>query len=228
MLLPFLERRADVSERYAVRVKTLSLGSEHGHHLRRQVQYLPELPLLFLKLLFCLFTFLDVGENHIPPNNTALRIARRPTMGAKPVVHPVEAAKTLLMFVRTPRLQTVRQRRRHAREVIGMNRVGGTPAFQFFQALAEVIQNLLIDELELPCQGHRADLGGNAVNEQPEPLLTAVQCLRQFLLIRHVYLGTATLNIAFYSPPSLKSGRAGGAFAQLASRERKQRDSGGD
>jgi hypothetical protein len=44
----------------------------------------------------------------------------------------------------------------------------------------------LIDELELPCRGHRADLSGNAVNEQPEPLLTAARGLRQFLLIRHV------------------------------------------
>jgi PAS domain S-box-containing protein len=44
----------------------------------------------------------SIAENDIPSNDAALRIARRPSTGAKPQVATVSTAKTLLKVVRTP------------------------------------------------------------------------------------------------------------------------------
>ena len=65
-LPPVLDTHAEVGQRHAVRVQTLMRGPEYGDQLRREVQHLTELQLLFLKLLLGLFEFFNL-EIHANP-----------------------------------------------------------------------------------------------------------------------------------------------------------------
>jgi hypothetical protein len=46
-----------------------------------------------------------------------------------------------------------------------MNRVAGSPTFQFFERLAEVFQDLTIDDFDLTRRTHDGDKGRNAIDD---------------------------------------------------------------
>ena len=54
-----------------------------------------------------------------------------------------------------------------------MNRVAGSPTFQFFERLAEVFQDLTIDDFDLTRRTHDGDKGRNAIDD-----LTKVEVAR--------------------------------------------------
>jgi hypothetical protein len=107
--------------------------------LRRQVQYLLELFPLPLEHFFCLLEFLDVGRDQIPPDDAALRIARRSSTDTKPAVYAVGAAVTVDMIVRMPCLERVRPRRNDRTEIIGMDRTVSAPIPHSFRSLSEIV-----------------------------------------------------------------------------------------
>jgi hypothetical protein len=46
-----------------------------------------------------------------------------------------------------------------------MNGVAGSPTFQFLERLAEVFQDLTVDEFDLTCRVHNGDKGRNAIED---------------------------------------------------------------
>src|SRR5579859_6500575 len=65
-LPPLIKTKSEVIERRAVGIKTFPVGSEYNDKLRREVQHLPELHFLCLKLLFRLLAIFNVDTGSVP------------------------------------------------------------------------------------------------------------------------------------------------------------------
>jgi len=51
-----------------------------------------------------------------------------------------------------------------------MDGFAGSPAFQFFESLAEIFQSLIVDELHLSFRGHDGYDAGNTIDDQAQSL----------------------------------------------------------
>src|SRR5262245_51767092 len=67
--------------------------------------------------------------------------------------------------------------------VIGMNGVAGFPILQFFNRLAEIIDGLTVDKLNLAGRVHRGDEPRNAVDDQAKALLVRTKNLLRTLTL---------------------------------------------
>ncbi len=61
------------------------------------------------------------------------------------------------------------------REIIWVDGFAGTPAFQFFKSLAEVFQDLVVDEFDLAFRSHYGYQAGDAIDDQANTLFTLPQ-----------------------------------------------------
>src|SRR5260370_42332928 len=77
--------------------------------------------------------------------------------------------------MRLPGLERASPRLDRAREVVRMNGVRGGPIFQFFMALAEIIQDLLIDEFDFAFRRQSTNKAGNTIDDQAKTLFAYTQ-----------------------------------------------------
>ena len=68
--------------------------------------------------------------------------------------------------MRFPGFDHVLQRGDHVSEVVGVNAADCVPALEFFDGLAEILQNGTVDELEFAGHRHGTDQGGEIVHHQ--------------------------------------------------------------
>src|SRR5450432_1570909 len=145
---PLLEAHAEVGERHPVRVQPLAVGSIDGHVLRCEVEDLPKLLLLFLELSLRLLAFVDIGQHRVPPNDPAASVVRRSPPHTKPAVHAVVAAKAVVDLERMAALHGLHPPSTRGIAIIRVNRLAGPTVFQLLSGLAEIFEDLLVDELE--------------------------------------------------------------------------------
>src|SRR6201999_4217143 len=107
------------------------------HELRGQVHYQPQLLLLFLELLLCLLTFVNISQQHIPPKDSALGVARRAATCHKPSVDAVGATITMHVIVWLSCSERPRPTLIHAGEFLRMNHAVVTPVLQFIESHSE-------------------------------------------------------------------------------------------
>ena len=97
----------------------------------------------------------DVGEQNVPADDTAVRIAQGKPADLKPAIDLVETANTLLDLVGIARRHGLGDDLSDATEILWMNGVAGPPPFQLLQRPAAVFDDLVIDAFDLTsrCQG---------------------------------------------------------------------------
>src|SRR5260370_5971341 len=93
----------------------------------------------------------------------------------KPTVRTVSAAQTMVNIIRIPRFDRVPPGGDRLREVIRVDGVAGTPTFQFFKSLAEVFQNLVVDEFDLTLRRHYCNQAGDAIDDQAKSLFALTE-----------------------------------------------------
>src|SRR6266850_957357 len=111
----------------------------------------------------------------------------------KPAVHAVSAAETALNVIGLPRLDSVRPFGCCTREIIRMNGIGRAPTFHFLERLAEIVQDLTVDNFDLTFRIHDGYETGNAFNRQPKPVFARADGLLGALTIVNLHRDSVPL-----------------------------------
>src|SRR6266566_6190067 len=136
-----------------------------GHHLQQS--------LLAGELSLGPLPVVDVGEQNVPADDTAVRIAQGQPADLKAAIDTVETANTLLDLIGIARRHGSRDDLNDASKILRMHRVAGPPLLQFLHRPAAVLENLLVDGFDLTGGGQGCDQAGNSVHDQA-PLALAV------------------------------------------------------
>src|SRR5215813_4223620 len=89
----------------------------------------------------------------------------------------------MVKYDRLPRFDGAPPSLDNKRTVIRMNGVAGFPVLQFFNRIAEILDGLTIDKLNLAGSVHRGDEAGNAVDDQAQALLVRTKSLLRSLAL---------------------------------------------
>src|SRR4030095_14949 len=111
----------------------------------------------------------------------------------KPAVHAVSAAETELNVIGLLRVESVLPFGYCTREIIRMNDIGRAPTFIFLERLAEIVQDLTVDNFDLPFRIHDGYETGNAFNRQPKPVFARADGLLGALTIVNLHRDSVPL-----------------------------------
>src|ERR1700722_16127066 len=146
---------------------------------------------------FSLSAVFDVGLQDAPADDAPLGISQREAVDMEPAVDAIGAAVAAFDFIAIAGFDRLPPHRDDVREIIRMNGVGGRPAFQVIESLAEIFQGQLIDEFNFAGCRRDGDGSRNAVNDQskitqglfgsPSAIATGASLLRR----REFWLKTA-------------------------------------
>src|SRR6267154_5056322 len=103
----------------------------------RQVSFTPP------QLFFCPPPLVNVRKQVIPTDNATFSVTQRQATRMKPPVRTVSTAQTVVNVIGIPGFDRVPPCGDRLGEIIWVDRVAGTPTFQFFKSLAEVFQDLV-------------------------------------------------------------------------------------
>src|SRR5216684_7808115 len=117
--------------------------------LRKEIYELPEVTFVLPKFLLSAFPVVNVSQQHVPAGDTAFRVSRGQSARVEPAVHAIGTPLAQLKIIRLPGFDRVPPCINHAREVTGMDSVAGGPILQFLSRLAEIFQDLAVEELNL-------------------------------------------------------------------------------
>src|SRR5271168_4395377 len=95
-----------------------------------------------------------------------VRIARRQAAALKPPVRTVGTANPNLSIEGPPGRYRATPQARYGREIARMHY--DTPVLQFFERLARIVQECLVDEFDLAHRSIGAEQAGDAIDDQPE------------------------------------------------------------
>src|SRR5258705_6675824 len=99
----------------------------------------------------------------MPAGYATCRVARGERARLKPAVHAIGTLLAKLVKIRLPGFDRLPPCVDHAGKVIRMDSFGGVPILQFFSGLAEVIQQLTVEELHLTRRAQGAHEPGNVI-----------------------------------------------------------------
>src|SRR5438093_3254518 len=74
-----------------------------------------------------------------------------------------------------------------------MNGIGRAPTFHFLERLAEIVQDLTVDNFDLTFRIHDGYETGNAFNRQPKPVFARADCLLGALTIVNLHRDSVPL-----------------------------------
>src|SRR6266436_3647881 len=155
-----------------------------GHHL--------EQPLLAGELRLGPLPCVDVGEQNVPADDTAGRIAQGEPADLKPSIYAVEASNPFLDLGGSARRHDLAYELNDARKILWMNGVAGPPLFQLFQRPAAVFEDLVIDAFDLTGRGQGCDQAGNTVHDQARLALAFEEGRFRALSFRNLLLPLVT------------------------------------
>src|SRR6516164_1839176 len=120
------------------------------------------------QLLFCLFAVLNINTQAIPTDDTTFRVSHGESANLEPAVYAIGTAATVLMVVGMPGFDRTPNGGDRTGKVIRMDDVAGSPTSQFLRRLAQIFQDLPIEELQLARRIHGTHEPGNAIDYQPQ------------------------------------------------------------
>src|SRR3954471_7122935 len=121
-----------------------------------------------LQPVFCLFALVNISKQDVPADDATFRVSHGQSANLEPAVYAISTPATVLNVVGMPGFDRTRKGGHHAGEVMRMDDVAGGPTLQFLRRLAEIFQNLAVEELEPTCRTHGTHEPGNAIDDQAQ------------------------------------------------------------
>src|SRR6266446_963995 len=143
--------------------------------LRNEIYELPELPLVLPEFLLRPLSLVSVSQQHVPACDTTFRVSRGESARLEPAVHAIGTPLAELKIMRLPGFDRALPRVDHARKVIRMDSVAGGPILQFLGRLAEILQELAVEELDLARGIQGTHEPRNAVDDQAKVLFIRLE-----------------------------------------------------
>ena len=138
--LMLLLRRAEILEKLAVDEFELTAGQKDRDHPRNTVHDQTRIVLAVAQGLFGALAIVDVDQQVKPAEDAPVRIPQRQANDVEPAVDAVGATMAAFDVVRTAPLVRIQLCGDCPRQVIRVDDVGGLPAFQLLERLAEVVE----------------------------------------------------------------------------------------
>src|SRR5712691_9787847 len=129
-----------------------------GHHLEQS--------LLARELRLGPLPCVDVGEQNVPADDTAVRIAQGEPADLKPSIHAIETSNPFLDLVGIARRHGLGDDLNDARKILWMHGVADPPLLQLFHRPAAIFEDWVIDAFDLTSRGQGCDQAGNTVHDQ--------------------------------------------------------------
>src|SRR5579863_82619 len=98
-LPPLFETEAQIIKCNSVGIETFAIGSVYRNKLRREIQQLPQLCLLFADFVFRPLPIFNVGEDTVPSDDVASLIPHRDATTQLPTILPISASETNVVLV---------------------------------------------------------------------------------------------------------------------------------
>src|SRR6516164_9801271 len=132
----------------------------------------------------------DVDKEPIPCRYFTFRIPHRAAASLEPSVNTISASVTMLSFKVLARFDRLFPRLDCLRKIIGMNDTDAGPVLQLLSCLAEILQSLAVDKLNLAHSTRRSHEPGNVVDDLPPGQFPRMQGLLSLLATVDVYTGS--------------------------------------
>jgi len=130
-----------------------------------QVGFTPPEPLLrFL-------AGMDVGEQVVPADDTAVAVSQWEPTGLKPAVLAIKPSDPVFELVRLSGFDGVLPGSDDEWEIGGMNGVRGAPSLELLEGPAEILEDPAVDVLDRTGRRHHGDEAGNRLDDEAKALL---------------------------------------------------------
>src|SRR6266403_4824938 len=160
----------------------------------RQVSFTPP------QLFFSPPPLVNVREQVIPTDDATFSVTQRQATRMKPPVRTVSTAQTVVNVIGIPGFDRVPPCGDRLREIIWMDGFAGTPTFQFFKSLAEVFQDLVVDEFDSTFPRHYSYQAGDAIDDQAKSLFARAHGIFRALALGDVRNRSHELQAARFVP----------------------------
>ena len=172
--------RCSVFEMCAARIDQYDAAVASGHGVFDQLaecfEYLRhrlatrhhlEQPLLAGEQCFGPLPVFDVGVHDVPANDTTSRIHEGHDAPMKPAIDAVGTAYAVVdvVWFRRSRGDRSLRGRDHRRKIVRMDRFARSPAFQFFERCAQVLEDMAVGVLDFAGRRQESDHGRNDVGD---------------------------------------------------------------
>ena len=91
----------------------------------------------------------NISQQHVPVGDTSFHVPQGEGARLEPAIHAIGAALAELKNIRLPGFDRALPCIDHARKVFRMHRVTSAPIPQFLRRLAEIFQDLPVEEFDL-------------------------------------------------------------------------------
>jgi hypothetical protein len=108
---------------------------------------------------------IDVSKEEIPRAYLIFCVSHRKAANLEPSVHPIRTPAAVLHFIDPTLLNGPDASLDDAWKVIRMNDIGQCPVFQVLSCLAEILQSLTVEKLDLTLRAHRRDQPGDVIDD---------------------------------------------------------------
>ena len=142
-------RKADEVQIVLVEELGASIGPRRPGQRRNRVDDELEIALARREGLLGALALVDVDEQVVPADDVPVRIAKRKSARLKPAVDAIERRARYFELEGVTGRDRMREDLDDARKILRMNRAVGPPVLQLLQRLAEVLEDLAVDEFDL-------------------------------------------------------------------------------
>src|ERR1700729_339566 len=104
---------------------------------------------------FSPLAILDIVKEEVPASDPAIGIPERQSASVKPPIYAIKPTHAMFHVIWNTRLDGNGKGCNRLRKVLGMNGVAVRPLLQLLGRLAEILQNLAAQKLDLPRRGRR-------------------------------------------------------------------------
>src|SRR5580658_6858340 len=122
--------------------------NEAGNRVDDQLQAL----LIRTEGILGAFPVVNVSQQHVPTGDMTFRVSQWEGARLEPAIYAIGTPLTEFKNVRLPGFDRALPRIDHARKVFRMDSVASAPILQFLSRLAEIFQNLPVEEFDLACR----------------------------------------------------------------------------
>jgi hypothetical protein len=136
----------------------------------------------------------DIREQKIPSGYCTFRVAHGLAPNLEPSIHSVSPSTAVLNLIDLARFDAFDAGINYARQVVRMHSANEGPVLQFVICLAEILQRLAIEELDLAQCAHCSHQAWNVVDNLPPGQLSGTQVLFSLLAIFDVDIGSISFD----------------------------------
>jgi hypothetical protein len=144
-------------------------------------------PLLTLAQRFLRpFSVINVGDQHIPVENSPLAVAQRNSACLKPPVFAIEPAQSILKIKWLAFRDRISKHFDRGIKIVGVNNIVHPPIHYLFRRLAEILQKRSVENFRCPIGRKPTKQAGHVVQQQTRIKFSRLQGFLGLLAIVNV------------------------------------------